>query len=188
VRIPPQEFTLFVGEEAVELEQLDAAGDEWFGERESATAMGSLRDVLEAVCADADPEWRDVVLLAVAGDREARVGRAGLVVSRGVGSRFHASPVSNRDSIAEHGLDWRRMAGRGVAGNTEPEWPGVFLVDHLDGAAWFADMAGGDADVWEVVVDGLWLVSDPNASGGLEDGWAIAPGAIGPDRVRLRRR
>jgi hypothetical protein len=185
MRSPSREFTLYRDEQAVRLEQLDAAGDEWSGESSSATAVGSLRDVLDAVCPGADPEWRDVVLLAVVADQEARVGRAGLVVSRGAGTRFHASRAANRDSIAEHGLDWRRMAGPGVAGSRQPEWPGVFLVDDLEGAQWFADMAGGDADVWRVVVDGLWLVSDPNAGGGLEDGWAIAPEAIGPERVEL---
>jgi hypothetical protein len=187
VERPSREFTLECDERAVRLERLDSAGDEWFAEISSATAIGSLRDVLDVVCPGADPQWRDVVLLAVAGDREAQVGRAGLVVSRGVGTRFHASRAANRDSIAEHGLDWRRMAGRGVAGNDRPEWPGVFLVDELEGAQWFADMAGGDADIWQVVVDDLWLVSDPNASGGLEDGWAIAPEAIAPERVELLR-
>lgn len=184
---PPRELTLYCGEQAVRLEQLDAAGDEWFGELSPATSIGSLRDVLDAVCPDADPQWRDVVLRAVAGDREAGAGRVGLVVNRGAGTRFHASRATNRDSIAEHGLDWRRMAGPGVAGSRRPEWPGVFLVDGLEGAQWFADMADGDADIWQVAVDGLWLISDPNASGGLDDGWAIAPDPIAPERLKLLR-
>ena len=32
------------------LEQLDAAGDEWYGEHASAVATGTLREVLAAVC------------------------------------------------------------------------------------------------------------------------------------------
>jgi hypothetical protein len=187
VRAPSREFTLFCGEREVRLEQIDAAGDEWFGEIASASAVGSLREVLDAVLPGADPQWRDVVLRAVAADQEAGAGRVGLVVSRGAGTRFHASRAANRDSIAAHGLDWRRMDGPGVAGSRRPEWPGVYLADGPEDAQWFADMAGGDGDIWQVSEDGLWLVSDPNASGGLEDGWAIAAEPIAPERVTLHR-
>jgi hypothetical protein len=35
---------------------------------------------------------------------------------------FHVSDRANRESIRQHGLDWRRMGGAmGIAGNRAPE-------------------------------------------------------------------
>jgi hypothetical protein len=100
---------------------------------------------------------------------------------------FHASRSVNRESIARHGLDWRRMSGPGIAGSDEPEWPGVFLCSELESARWFGSMSGaGPADIWCVRVDGLWLESDPSASGGFDDGWMIAAGPIPPEDVVLQ--
>jgi len=44
------------------------------------------------------------------------------------------------------------------------------------------------ADVWRVRVDGLWLESDPGASGGADDSWMIAPCVIPPEAVMLCER
>jgi hypothetical protein len=43
----------------------------------------------------------------------------------------------------------------------------------------------GPADVWRVRVDGIWLEGAPDASGGGDDGWMIAPVAIAPEDVEL---
>jgi len=112
-----------------------------------------------------------------------------LLVKRGEGWMFHASPSVNRESIARHGLDWRRMTATGVAGNTEPEWQGVFLCADLESARWFAQMARpGPADIWRVRADGLWLEGDPAASGGGDDAWMIAPEPIPARDVALYER
>ena len=36
--------------------------------------------------------------------------------------------AANRDSIREHGLDWRAMRGRGIAGSQGPELDAIFLL------------------------------------------------------------
>jgi hypothetical protein len=174
----------------VELEQLDAAGAEWFGEGPGGTAAGTMETVL-AACAgdDADPEWIDAVANAI--EREVAVGlrRSMLLVKRGEGWMFHASRSSNRESIARHGLDWGRMTEAGIAGSTQAEWPGVFLCAELESARWFAQMARpGPADIWRVRVDGLWLEGDPGASGGGDDDWMIAAGPIPAEDVALLER
>jgi hypothetical protein len=102
---------------------------------------------------------------------------------------FHASRSVNRDSIARHGLDWRRMTAPGIAGDPNPEWPGMFLCSHLESARWFARMPGaGLADIWCVRVDGIWLEGDPAASGGGDEDWMISPQPIPPYRVTLCER
>jgi hypothetical protein len=66
------------------------------------------------------------------------------------------------------------METRGIAGSVRPERAGVFLCSDLGDAGWFAAMVHGEpADIWRVRVDGLWLVSDPGASGGLDEHWMI---------------
>lgn len=77
------------------------------------------------------------------------------------------------------------MTQPGVAGAVEPEWPGTFLSDTLDGARWFAEMARGPADVWRVDVRGLWLEGAPAAGDGADEGWAICCAPLGPERVTL---
>jgi hypothetical protein len=176
----------------VQLEQLDDAGREWFGDGPSGQAIGWLGHVL-AACADPDVErdWIEAVVAAL--EREVALGRTErsmLLVKRGEGVMYHASRSANRDSIARHGLDWRLMsASPGIAGSAEAEWPGIFLCTDLEGALFFAGMPGpGPADVWSARVDGLWLEGAPDADGGGSDDWMIALQPIGPDRIELVRR
>jgi hypothetical protein len=73
---------------------------------------------------------------------------------------LHVTSPVNRESIREHGLDWRHMgATHGVAGvegvSSTPEAPGIFLCeDDWGEVEWFAEMAVGQGhaavDVWEV--------------------------------------
>jgi hypothetical protein len=70
-----------------------------------------------------------------------------------VGLLFHVSSRRNRESILEHGLDWRLMSDApGIAGNNAPEVAGVFLcVSRLE-ADFFIRMnnTGGPVDLWQV--------------------------------------
>jgi hypothetical protein len=47
---------------------------------------------------------------------------------------------------------------------------------------------GEPADIWRVVVEGRWLVSDSSSSGGLDDEWVIATEAIPADALELIER
>jgi hypothetical protein len=71
---------------------------------------------------------------------------------------FHVADRANRESIRQHGLDWRLMGqAPGIAGSRVPEHPGVFLAEDLEVAKWFVEMGGWgnryDIDVWEVHLD-----------------------------------
>ncbi len=46
---------------------------------------------------------------------------------------------------------------------------------------------GREVDIWVVALDGQWMISDPNASGGLDDGWTICLDPIPAERLELRR-
>jgi hypothetical protein len=174
----------------VELEQLDQAGAEWFGEGPGGAAVGALATVLSSAAGDqADPEWLEAVRRAIEREVEVATRRSALLVKRGEGWMFHASRSENRESIARHGLDWRHMTASGIAGSSRPEWPGVFLCSDLESARWFAQMARpGPADIWRVRVDGLWLEGDPGASGGADDGWMIAGEPIPAADLELHER
>jgi hypothetical protein len=67
---------------------------------------------------------------------------------------FHVSSSLNRESIARHGLDWRRMEGEfGIAGSTSFEQEGVFLARDRWEADWFVSMGRHrhhTVDIWEV--------------------------------------
>ena len=66
---------------------------------------------------------------------------------------FHVSSVLNRESIAEHGLDWTRMGvARGIAGSRTPEAEGAFVCRGQDEAQFFLRInnTGGPVDVWSV--------------------------------------
>ncbi len=56
--------------------------------------------------------------------------RSTLDVNQGAGEMLHVTATSNRESIEQHGLDWRRMAAsRGVAGSRVPELGAIFLCE-----------------------------------------------------------
>lgn len=68
---------------------------------------------------------------------------------------YHVSSSTNRNSITEHGLDWRRMRGEGIAGSRAAEAEGVFLARDSDEAYWFVEMGKNRhaaLDVWEVTL------------------------------------
>lgn len=166
------------------LELGDDAATLWAAEREDGVAtLGTLEEVLVAVVDD--DEWRAEAVAALRRQLAVPSMRGNLLLSRGAAPMFHASPATNRASIARHGLDPVRMTGRGVAGSEEPEWPGTFLCHDLEGARRFAELARGPADLWQVDVAGLWLEGAPAASDGADDIWAICCAPLGPERVAL---
>jgi hypothetical protein len=134
----------------VQLEQLSADGEDWFGEGPGGTEMGAVETVVrgcaaagtDPACAGTDPAWIEAVAAAIGREVKNGTRRSVLLVKRASGWMFHASRSPNRDSIARHGLDWRRMDRPGIAGSVEPEWPGVFLCASLESARWFAGMPG----------------------------------------------
>lgn len=74
----------------------------------------------------------------------------------GTGRYFHVSSCLNRDSIEEHGLDWRLMGrSRGIAGSSAPEQDGCFVCLDDSEVEWFLGInnTGGPVDVW--AVDGV---------------------------------
>jgi hypothetical protein len=70
---------------------------------------------------------------------------------------FHVSSSLNRASIAEHGLDSRRMGGTpGIAGSRVAELDGIFLALDPEESDWFVWMGKPrhpSLDVWEVTLD-----------------------------------
>lgn len=97
---------------------------------------------------------------------------------------WHVTSASNRESIHQFGLDWRRMTtARGIAGSFEPEQQGCFLCQHESELEWFIQMnnTGGAVDVWEVSgVDEDSLIESP-------EGHYFLPEVIPPKRLRLTR-
>jgi hypothetical protein len=98
---------------------------------------------------------------------------------------FHVSSVSNRESIAAHGLDSSRMgAARGIAGSKRPEVKGVFLSFDEFAASFFIRMnsTGGPVDLWAVQAASgdEWVETDT--------GFSYVAGTIAPNRVTLVRR
>ena len=103
---------------------------------------------------------------------------------------FHTSLAVNRASIQEHGLDWRRMANRGVAGNLTPEAEGVYLSRDRWEADWFAEMGGRDGhaiDIWQVSFSETFDPYEPPADLLIEtdSGFVYHPAPIPPDRLTL---
>ena len=97
-------------------------------------------------------------------------------------SHYHVTSVLNRESIAEHGLDWRRMDfAVGIAGSRSPEQNGLFLCQYEEDVEYFVRMnnTGGPVDVWSVEgVDNLELFDNGN-------GYFYFPGVISPERLTL---
>jgi hypothetical protein len=172
----------------VQLEQVDDDGQEWLGEGPGGEAWGALGPVREAcAAAGSGSDWIQAVVDAVGRELAAGAHRSMLLVKQGEGVWFHASFTSNRESIREHGLDWRRMTGQGIAGSTAPEWPGVFLCANLEDVGFFVRMGErrGSVDVWAVELDGQWLEGAPDSDGGGGDNWMICPEPITPNRLGL---
>jgi hypothetical protein len=96
------------------------------------------------------------------------------------------SSSENHASIAEHGLDWRRMgvtggvaAGVGQGGPYRPELEAVFLCETLDDVEFFVGFGQHPlVDVWAVDVTGLTIEPGP-------DGWVLCREPIPAARVRL---
>jgi hypothetical protein len=148
-------------------------------------AEGTTRFVVaKATGLDEDDPWVSAVVLALERERGWKRSGSGwgrrtqLEVRRGHGSMYHVTACANRDSIRQHGLDWRLMgAAPGVAGSTNPELPGIFLQEHADDD-FFVQMSRTTTDMWEVNVNALWLESGPS-------GWWVVTSPIGPERLRL---
>jgi hypothetical protein len=94
---------------------------------------------------------------------------------------YHVSAAANRNSITDHGLDWRRMgAVCGIAGNSFPGADAVFLCEGRFDVEFFLRIARHASDVWAVDVTGLLVEDGP-------DGWWLVRQSIPPDRLRLAR-
>ncbi|MDL9948628.1 hypothetical protein QSJ19_24190 [Gordonia sp. ABSL11-1] len=98
------------------------------------------------------------------------------------GEFFHVSSVVNRDSIAAHGLDVRRMgAAPGIAGSRKPELEGCFIACGAFERDFFIRMnnTGGPVDVWQVHgIDPDRLVTSPEY-------FNYLPGAIDAQHLSL---
>ena len=102
---------------------------------------------------------------------------------------YHVTSARNRNSILQHGLDWRRKGMEpGIAGADEGEGERIFLVEDLEQADFFVWMGRTRfqaVDVWEVT-----LARDPAADDGPfgeMDGFLYTTQPIPPERVRLVR-
>jgi hypothetical protein len=99
---------------------------------------------------------------------------------------WHVSVSLNRASIAEHGLDWRRMtittgiaSGQLEGRSYRPELEAVFLCESLDDVEFFVGFGRHPlVDVWEVDAPGLPIEPGP-------DGWVMSRSAIAPGHIRL---
>ncbi len=59
----------------------------------------------------------------------------------------------------------------------------------MESAEFFAQMGrrrGREVDIWAVALDGQCMISDPSASGGLDDRWMICLDPIPAERLELR--
>lgn len=176
---------------SIDVWPLDVGGAEWGGlDPTGRRHRGSLSRILRTALGGPDGAWVAAAVAALERDI-AEVGehayRSGLVVRRGAPGdvAFHVSRAVNRTSILAHGLDWRRMgAARGIANSPVPERRAVFL-DRSGPDSFFTTFTGEPLDVWAVDLEDLWTESDPAASGGRDDTWAMCPTPIPADRLRL---
>ncbi|WP_234490130.1 hypothetical protein [Streptomyces sp. MBT33] len=97
---------------------------------------------------------------------------------------LHVSSVRNRQSIAQHGLDWTRMgAAPGIAGSSRPEVEGIFVCRDEEEAEFLMQInnTGGPIDVWSVDgIDEELLLDNGN-------GFVYLPDRIPAAHVRLVR-
>ena len=109
------------------------------------------------------------------------------------GVAFHVSSSLNRESIREHGLDWRRMLDqRGLAGSEVEEGPYVFLAQDVEEVEWFVEISRthhASVDIWEVALaedvamrDGETAPPPPYRE---VDGFLCTTEPIPPERLRL---
>jgi hypothetical protein len=174
----------------IELVELDDEAGVWAGALPGCPdAYGSAGDVLAALTSrPLDDPWVREVAAALARDREwatlwgAGTGRLRqhLEIVRGRGTRVHATAAVNRESIDRHGLDWNRMGpAQGLAGNTGPELPAIFVCKDLDDVSFLLQhVAKVPADIWSVDVDGIWLENAPN-------GWQLISHPVARERLTL---
>jgi hypothetical protein len=97
---------------------------------------------------------------------------------------LHVSSSANRESIAQHGLDWTRMGSvPGIAGSPRPEVAGCFLCDDEAHEQFFVRInnTGGPVDVWEI----SGVTEDEMLKDG--NGFRYLPRKVPPQRVRLFR-
>lgn len=99
-------------------------------------------------------------------------------------NHIHVSSVLNRQSIAQHGLDWARMGDApGIAGSRRPEVEGIFLCRGEEEAEFFLQINNtrGPVDLWSVDgIDERSLLDNGN-------GFVYLPGRVPAARVRLLR-
>ncbi len=162
-------------------------GDGWRAIGSGGAASGRLREALiGAAGPTAEPPWIDAVVEAVQERARLPGARAVVRVDRVTGVWFHATRSANRESINQHGLDWRRMGTvAGIAGSRRPERQGVFLCRRHHDACWFADMPSDDTtDIWAAHLRGVWLEAD--AGGGVDLDWALSRQPIPRSDIELR--
>jgi hypothetical protein len=173
----------------IELVELDDEAGVWAGACPGRPdAYGSAAEVIAALTArPPDDPWVREVAAALRRDREwaTRQGadpgrlRPHLEIVPGRGQRVHATAAANRDSIDRYGLDWTRMGpAPGLAGNTRPELPAIFVCADLDEVSFLLRMAQVPTDIWSVDVDGIWLENAPN-------GWQLISHPVARERLTL---
>lgn len=169
------------------LEEVDPDGEMCLVHRGDGQyiAEGRTRDVIAAATGlHRDDPWVCAVVQALERERGWKAAGSGwgrrnaLEVRLGSGRMYHVSASANRESIRQHGLDWRLMGDvPGVAGSNGPELPGIFLQEDAEDD-FFVRMARSPTDIWEVDVKELWLESGPS-------GWWLVSSPIDSDRLAL---
>jgi uncharacterized protein (DUF1810 family) len=97
---------------------------------------------------------------------------------------YHGSHPDNRESILQHGIDWRKQPEREWMNDDEAEhFPYGNYMWHSLGD--HADQDTPHYDIWAVDVSGLPLISDPVK--GYEQHAAYVTEPIAPERVKLFR-
>jgi hypothetical protein len=176
----------------VRLARTEIAEEPWSADGPAGTAAGELSVVLRAAIGDAaDPAWVTTVGQAFGQDLDFPAG-SHVATERIAGRCFHVTYASNRASILRYGLDWRRTTSGGIARGSDlpavPQAAGVFLTRDLHDAGFFARFrrpARGLIDIWAVELHNQWVISDPNAHGGLN--WVLCLIPIAPAQLRLHQ-